>query len=175
MPETVTESHDEPIRPALPPSNVREVLRVLVEAGNTMFLDDAGTTMMTGTPDRPGRVVPCTIIDPMAMLAAGLLAGERGLFLARRRGRHIAEHGDLSTFDSRLVAEDLAAWARGVIDYPEAEVLESIEAQHYEVALDRAEALAILIAKGVVTAEGARVDYEPSLEQLRKWGMTDDV
>jgi hypothetical protein len=156
--DTATESDDEPFRPAPLPDNLQEVLRIVVDGGNTCFLADDDKTILTGTPERPGPVVPCTVVDMLAMVAGALLAGERGLFLARRRGRHIAQHGSLDTYDDRLVAEDLAAWARGTTDYPEAELLESVEARHHEIALSRKEALEYLIERGVVSAAEARQD-----------------
>ena len=55
--------------PARPfPIGAQYMLRVLLDAGNVGFLDEPNDRIVTGTPDRPGRVVPGTLLDVWALV-----------------------------------------------------------------------------------------------------------
>jgi hypothetical protein len=96
MPDAAVET--EPFRPPLP-ENAQEVLRTILDDGNTAFLADDDKTTLTGTPARPGRPVPCTVVNMLGLVSMRMIAGERELMLTTRRGRHFARHGTMAGFD----------------------------------------------------------------------------
>jgi hypothetical protein len=148
-----TATHTEPFEPALLPENLAEVLRTIVEDGNTAHLD--AVTIRTGT-GRP--VIGCTVVNMLAIVQAGLMGGERDLLLTTRRGRHLALHGSLADLDDTVTDVDLAAFGRGEVDYLEQELIEAIDGRFGWPATSRPDALAYLIARGVVSAAEARRD-----------------
>jgi hypothetical protein len=139
------------------PANTQQVLQLILATGNTSFTDDQ-EHQVAGTPDKPGPILPCDGWDLVAMTMNGLLGGERISLMTTRAGRHFAQHGNLATFDNALTDVNLLAWGRGEIDYLEQELLEAIDAFHHEIPLTRAEALIVLLKKGVVTPAEARRD-----------------
>jgi hypothetical protein len=149
---------DKPLVPDFLPGNVHEVLKIILDAGNATHLDEQDR-IVAGTPGQPGRPVPTTAADLMAMVASGLVAGERGLILTTRVGRHLVSHGALvRDEDIALNDVDLAAWGRGATDYLQTEVLEAIDAEYARVAVTRRDALDIVLQEGLITEAEARTD-----------------
>jgi hypothetical protein len=147
--------------PAPLPENVQEVLRVILDAGNTVPLPEDGDDLIAGPPGTPGRPVPCTVIGMLAMVAKGLVRGERDRLMTTRRGRHLARQGSMAGFDDSVTDIDkdaLAAWARGEVDYLTDELGEAVEIWHHRIVLTREEALDRLLVNGVIPIEKARLD-----------------
>jgi uncharacterized membrane-anchored protein len=152
-----TETHSEPFQPAPLPENLAEVLRTIVEDGNTAHLEEDGATIRTGT-GRP--LIGCTVVNMLAMVQAGLIGGERDRVLTTRKGRYAAAHGAAKGFDDSTtdVVNHLAAFARGTIDFLEPELIEAIDSRFGWPAISRRDALEYLIGRSVVTAAEARTD-----------------
>jgi hypothetical protein len=134
------------------------MLRVLLDAGGVGFLDEPNRRIIAGTPSRPGRVVPGTVLDLWLLVPRGLIGGERGLLILRHAGRALARHGRVDVDNSFVTDVDLAAWGRGEVDYLKAELLYAVGLNYAECVSTRAEALKLLLQKAVITAAEARKD-----------------
>ena len=155
MSDAATETEQDQPEPL--PESTRRALQMMLDAGNTAHVDER-ERIVAGTPDKPGEVLPCDASEMLLIACRMLIAGERTQLLTTTRGRHYARIGSMDGYDGSVTDVDLAAWAKGTIDYTEAETLAAIEAYHFRVALTRAEALEILINLGVAAAGGARTD-----------------
>jgi hypothetical protein len=142
------------------PANTPEILRLIMAHGNTCFTDPTGREV-AGTPDNPGPFLPCSGADASSIAANRLTSGATGKYpgmSTTRGGRYYAQHGSLAGFDDTTTDLDLAAWARGDLNYSYDELFEAVEAFHYEVVSTPAEALIVLLQKGVITPAEARRD-----------------
>jgi hypothetical protein len=151
---------DTEYQPPPPPGEAqRAMLRVILAMGNTAFLD-ADEHVVAGTPAKPGPRVG-TALQVVQMLPFGLMAGERGLLMVTRAGRHFAATGDLVTDEDITTTDvDLAAWAKGEVDYITAEVLEAIDSRFARVVTTRREALGLLLQERVATEAEATPDVD---------------
>jgi hypothetical protein len=147
----------EPRQPLPLPRGARLMLRILLDAGGTGFIDGTNR-VVSGTPSRPGRIAPGEPNDWLALVAKGLIGGERRLLILKHRGRHVALHGTMANFNDTTTDVDLAAWGRGEMDYLTGELLEAIDARFARVATSRPEALALLLDEGMITVAEARQD-----------------
>jgi hypothetical protein len=78
----------------------------------------------------------------------------------------------MAGFDDALSDVDLAAWARGEMDYLTGELLEAVDGKHALVVTSRREALDLLLAEGVITVAEARLDVEDTPQNLQAEGTT---
>jgi hypothetical protein len=157
MTEPDTDTETEPRQPVPLPKGAQRMLRALVDAGGVGFLDEKNC-LFVGNPSRPGPVAPGTPLEWITLVGKDLVAGERGLLIPTRRGRHLALHGTMTGFDDTTTDVDLAAWARNEVDYLTSELLEAIDGRFARVATSRREALDILLQEGLITAAEARQD-----------------
>jgi hypothetical protein len=161
MTDAATEIETEASGPIPLPECTQAALRAMLDAGGVAFIDDEDR-IVAGTREQPGQTLPTNASEMLGITCRMLIAGERERLLLTRRGRHYARYGSLANFDDSVTDVDLAAWGRGEIDYLEQELLEAVDTFHHEIALNREEALAILMKRGVVTRAEARTDIEES-------------
>jgi hypothetical protein len=156
----MTEVHTatEPHQPLPLPKGAQRLLRTLLGAGGTGFIDEKNR-FIPGTQSRPGQAVRGASREWLTLVVRGLLGGERGLLMVTRAGRHFAATGVLLADEEIATTDlDLAAWGKGEVDYLSSELLEAIDGRFDRVVTTRREALDLLLQEGVVTVAEARQD-----------------
>jgi hypothetical protein len=153
----VTDTDIEPFEPAYLPPNAQAILQAMTGAGNVAHIDDEAKTVVAGTPEQPS---PAFAIDAgmMGVLVSGMVAGERGRLLTTRLGRHFARHGTVENFDDSITDVDLAEWGQRKRRLLHRGAAGRNRPFHGSIALNRREALDILIERRVIRPDEARKD-----------------